>query len=91
MERVNVIFKGQVQSVGFRAYCKRWALEYNLTGFVKNHNDMQFVEAEFQGDINNINNCIYKLVEGNMFIQIIDYSVKALPIKPLEKAFSIIY
>jgi len=91
MERVKVIFQGQVQAVGFRAYCKSFAIQYNLTGSVKNLDDFQLVEAEFQGEKNAIDNCIKMLVAGNMFIKIQDYAIKSIAIKPLESGFNIIF
>lgn len=44
MERYLIIFKGQVQGVGFRYTCQRIATELDLTGSAKNL-DITIVEA----------------------------------------------
>ncbi len=46
---VNVKYYGLVQGIGFRAHIKRKALDYALTGWVKNLPDGS-VEAIFCGD-----------------------------------------
>jgi len=46
---INVIIKGRVQGVFFRAETQKTAKHLNLTGYVKNRSDGS-VEALFQGN-----------------------------------------
>lgn len=79
MERYRVLFNGQVQGVGFRAFCKYVALEHQLTGYVSNLEDFEYVEAEFQGEKENIIAALKIISKGNMFIKVEDYQMKKLP------------
>jgi len=47
--RAHVVFRGQVQGVNFRAYCRQRALELGLGGWVRNREDGT-VEAVFEGE-----------------------------------------
>jgi len=49
MERVQVVFKGGVQGVGFRYTMQNLALKHRLSGWVKNMPDGYTVTAELQG------------------------------------------
>ena len=49
MEELHVIFKGQVQGVGFRATATRFAHQYKIYGWVKNKSDGT-VELLAQGE-----------------------------------------
>jgi acylphosphatase len=49
MLEMHAIFHGQVQGVGFRAFVKRTAEEFSLTGYVRNLRDGS-VEAVVQGE-----------------------------------------
>ena len=51
--RVHVVISGLVQGVFFRHYTRKYAIQYNLTGWVKNRPDGN-VEAIFEGDELNI-------------------------------------
>ena len=44
-----MVFRGRVQGVNFRAYCRENALELELTGWVRNLPDGS-VEAVFEGE-----------------------------------------
>lgn len=47
----KIIVKGLVQGVGYRFFCKRKALDYNLTGYAKNlyNGDVEIViEGEYE-------------------------------------------
>lgn len=90
MERYYIICQGQVQGVGFRTYVNLKALEYNLTGSVKNL-DNGMVEIQLQGIEADIFSCLKIIREGNMFIQVTDYSIKKIPIIPNEKKFRVNY
>ena len=100
MERYLIIFKGQVQGVGFRYTCQRIATELDLTGSAKNL-DNGNVEVEIQGDEDKIMNFISKMLKQGSylsidgftvrnFIRIEDYYLKKIPCKQ-EKNFKILY
>ncbi len=100
MERYLIIFKGQVQGVGFRYTCQRIATELDLTGSAKNL-DNGNVEVEIQGDEDKIMTFISKMLKQGSylsidgftvrnFIRIEDYYLKKIPCKQ-EKNFKILY
>ena len=100
MERYLIIFKGQVQGVGFRYTCQRIATELDLTGQAKNL-DNGNVEVEIQGDEDKIMTFISKMLKQGSylsvdgfkvrnFIRIEDYYLKKIPCKE-EKNFKILY
>ena len=100
MERYLIIFKGQVQGVGFRYTCQRIATELDLTGSAKNL-DNGNVEVEIQGDEDKIMTFISKMLKQESylsidgftvrnFIRIEDYYLKKIPCKQ-EKNFKILY
>lgn len=47
--RAHVVFRGEVQGVNFRAYCRENAYDLGLTGWVRNLPD-DTVEAVFEGE-----------------------------------------
>ena len=87
MVRYHIIFKGQVQNVGFRFFVKSIALENNLTGYAKNLSDYTMVEVELQGNLNSIRKTIKEISNGNIFIKVHDYSAKSIAIKIDERNF----
>ena len=100
MERYLIIFKGQVQGVGFRYTCQRIATELDLTGSAKTL-DNGNVEVEIQGDEDKIMTFISKMLKQGSylsidgftvrnFIRIEDYYLKKIPCKQ-EKNFKILY
>ena len=100
MERYLIIFKGQVQGVGFRYTCQSIATELDLTGSAKNL-DNGNVEVEIQGDEDKIMTFISKMLKQGSylsidgftvrnFIRIEDYYLKKIPCKQ-EKNFKILY
>ena len=54
---------GHVQAVGYRNWLVMKAREHNLSGWVKNNNDMS-VEALLEGDIYDINETIRNCYQG---------------------------
>lgn len=65
----QIIIKGKVQGVGFRANAHAFALKNNLLGFVKNLPDGNvFIHAE--GDEENINRLIEWCYVGPRFAQV---------------------
>jgi acylphosphatase len=91
MERYRILFKGQVQSVGFRSYCKYIAISYNLTGYAINLPDFEYVEVELQGEPSEITKAVAKMNKGNMFIKVTDYQMKRISTKENEEIFEIGY
>lgn len=53
MKRVHAFVSGRVQGVFFRAETQRAAMDFNLTGWVRNVADGR-VEAVFEGDDENV-------------------------------------
>ena len=60
----NIIIKGRVQGVFFRAYTRDEAKRLNLKGWVKNLTDGS-VEALFTGDKESINQMIHWCHQGS--------------------------
>ncbi|MDO4197697.1 MAG: acylphosphatase [Erysipelotrichaceae bacterium] len=87
MKRYYIVYEGRVQGVGFRYYIYRLALKYNITGYVRNMNNGN-VEAEVQGE--DVDEFFKKSLEGDRFINVIDYSIKELPLKD-ETEFKVTY
>jgi acylphosphatase len=51
--RVHIVISGLVQGVFFRHYTRKYAIQYDLTGWVKNRTDGK-VEAIFEGDAHQV-------------------------------------
>ena len=75
MERYLIIFKGQVQGVGFRYTAGVVAKKYNLTGYAQNLYTSGDVRVEIQGEKENIE----------------DYSLKKIELVNNEKGFGVRY
>lgn len=90
MKRFLVIFEGRIQSVGFRAWCQRYAIQYECTGWVRNMaNGM--VEMQIQGDPAKIKFALSKIKEGNRFIRVDDMHTKEIALQIDEKRFETRY
>ncbi len=57
---MHVLFKGNIQGVGFRAAVLKFARALHLRGTVANLDDGT-VEAYFLGDLSEINQCIQSI------------------------------
>ncbi len=90
MERYLIIFKGRVQGVGFRYTAQRYAIDFNLTGYVKNL-DNGDVETQVQGEELMINYFIRTMSSIKAYIYVEDYFIKKIELVPNEKKFSIKY
>ncbi|MFI3284010.1 MAG: acylphosphatase [Erysipelotrichaceae bacterium] len=86
MQRYQIIFQGQVQHVGFRNFCHLQALHHLLTGYVINL-DNGMVCLQIQGEKKNIQDCLKKILAGNQFIKVTDYSMKAISVIADETKF----
>jgi len=70
MERRHILAEGRVQGVGFRYFVRTKAIQYGLSGYVKNL-DNGMVEMEVQGPTEKIEKLISDLRNGgNMFIHV---------------------
>jgi acylphosphatase len=72
--RVHLVISGLVQGVFFRHYTRKYAIQYKLTGWVKNRPDGK-VEAIFEGDERNIELMIDWCRSGPPAAQIADVDI----------------
>jgi len=86
MKRYYIIYKGQVQGVGFRWRLTQIAHKYNLTGYVRNLFNGD-VEAEVQGE--GVDEFLKESLEQDYYIVIDDYAIKDIPLVDDETSFSI--
>lgn len=86
MKRYYIIYKGQVQGVGFRWRLVQIANKYNLTGYCKNLSNGNVV-AEVQGS--GIDEFLKESLEQSYFIEIDDYSVKTIDPIDHEETFEV--
>lgn len=85
----QIIFKGNVQGVGFRYTSQRTAKLYNLTGYVKNLPDGS-VEMFAQGDLQDVDNCISD-IQNSFRGYIRETQINDLPPNPRYTNFRITY
>ena len=88
MERYYILYKGQVQGVGFRYTLIQIANKYKLTGFCQNL-DNGNVLVEIQGE--NINAFIKESLKARSYIRIDDYMCKKIPLNESEEFFTAKY
>ena len=91
MIRKYIIFKGQVQNVGFRFFVCNIATKYKVTGYIRNLKNKELVECELQAADNIINQTLKEIIVGNIFIKVNDYSLKNIPVVNDETEFTIKY
>jgi len=84
MERYYLIFKGNVQGVGFRYFVLMLVQKHELTGWIRNMYNGN-VEMEIQGNHDTIFNIIAKIKHGNGWSTVNDYAIKQIPIKNESK------
>ena len=84
-KRYLVILSGRVQGVGCRYFVCRLALEYGLTGMVKNLENGN-VEIQAQGKEELLDHFVHRVIQGDQFIRVDNYSCKSIPLKE-EKSF----
>jgi acylphosphatase len=73
--RARIVVSGRVQGIGFRYAARQWAVELNLTGWVRNLPDGR-VEAVVEGDKPALDDLIRRLREGPPFAQVDDLDVE---------------
>ena len=87
-----IIFKGQVQGVGFRYTASVVAKKYNLTGYAQNLYTSGDVRVEIQGEKENIDLFINEMINNkNKWIKVEDYSLKKIELVNNEKGFGVRY
>ena len=85
----HIIFKGQVQGVGFRYTTHRVAARYDVTGFVRNLPDGT-VEMLVQGTEKNVDACLADL-QDTMAGYIRDMKTKQISPNPQHTDFKITF
>lgn len=86
IKRYHIFVSGQVQGVGFRGFCMMHAQQLGLTGSVTNL-DNGMVEIYVQGETEKIDEFLGRIVKGDRFIHVTDYSIKEVPVVKNEKRF----
>ena len=85
MIRKRIVFKGQVQRVGFRYRAKHAADLYGATGWVINNPDGS-VTMELQGSEDQIDNVIMTIEKGT-YARIDSMEVSDVPVIDVERTF----
>lgn len=89
MVRYHIIFMGQVQSRGFRDFTWKMSKKVgNLTGWVKNRNDGS-VEAEIQGEEENINRFLDLVRKGRNDIRVDKIQMDKIDVIEGEKVYRV--
>lgn len=90
MSRKYILVSGRVQGVGFRYHAMNLALDYHLTGWVRNLNNGA-VEMEVQGEPESVDLFVQHLDTGTNWIRIDNKSVVDTQEISGETAFRIRY
>lgn len=90
MKRYQLIVKGKVQGVGFRAFTQQKAAQYELSGYVMNHMDGS-VEIEAQGEESTLKRFISKIQEGSPYSSVEEINTQTKEVQDNELSFSIRY
>jgi len=86
----HIQIKGRVQMVGFRWFARRWAEDFDLSGWVRNNPD-RTVEIEVEGKRNRIDVLLEELKKGPKHAIVEDVNVKWLPFENRYRTFEIKY
>lgn len=78
MVRLHITVSGVVQGVGFRYFTQMKAVQYHITGWVRNSTDGEAVEIVAVGDRDNLDKFIKSLRQGNPFSKVSDIDVNEL-------------
>ena len=90
MKRFHVIFKGDVQGVGFRYTVSELARKYDLTGSVENLSDGT-VEVYFQGDEEAVKAAIDDAANPLRYIYVTDTVIEEEEVDYYEHFFTTRY
>ena len=72
--RRRVLISGRVQGVGFRAACRRAALNFHVSGWVRNLPDNR-VEAVFEGEAEDVEQMLAWCGRGPTYATVISVEV----------------
>ena len=64
MASVQVVVHGYVQGVFFRDFARRWAVELDVTGFVRNLPDGRTVAVHAEGERQKLEEMVVQLRQG---------------------------
>ncbi|WP_026507950.1 acylphosphatase [Butyrivibrio sp. MC2013] len=87
--REHIVFKGDVQGVGFRYTASHLAGRLGLTGYVRNEWDGS-VTAEVQGPREAIDSFLTDIQNGR-FINIYNMDISPMPVDEEERSFKVLY
>lgn len=90
MVHYHMIITGKVQGVGFRYFAQMKAIQYEITGWVKNLPGGS-VELVATGDKENINMFLEELRNGNPFAKVKDIKITELEESEPFQSFIIKY
>jgi acylphosphatase len=90
MKRIHVIISGRVQGVFFRAETQRAAMDFNLTGWVRNTADGR-VEAVFEGENENVDKMLGWCHIGPPHARVENVTTKEEPYTGEFRNFSVKY
>lgn len=89
MKRFFIIYRGQVQGVGFRYRLCEIAMRCDCTGFCRNLENGD-VECEFEGEVENTDKFFKESLQNFHFVKVDDYIIKEITPKG-DKKFRAIY
>lgn len=75
--RLHITVSGDVQGVGFRYYTQMKAVQFNITGWVKNSSEGS-VEIVAVGDKDNLDHFVEELRQGNPFSKVAEVEIARL-------------
>ena len=87
-KRVQVVIRGRVQGVGFRASCARRAVALGVTGWVRNEWD-DSVEALFEGDAGAVDQMVAWCWQGPAMAEVTGVEVMDAPPGSPDQSFRI--
>lgn len=90
MVRYHLMVYGRIQNVGFRFFVQQLAIQYSLTGWVKNLDDGR-VEIEVQGMPEKFELFEINIRKGNRVIRVDHIDQEAQPLQKNERNFKISY
>lgn len=90
MVQLKIIVSGTVQGVGFRYFTQMKAVQFGITGWVKNQQDGT-VEIVATGEQEDLNQFINELRQGNPFSKVSDIKIEQLTEMIPFKSFKIKY
>ncbi len=85
--RYYITFKGRVQGVGFRFRAQHAAMEFGVTGWVRNEYDGT-VSMEAQGTVVQVYQML-DMLESDRWIHIEEKTMREIPVDPSETQFRV--